>query len=201
MGLILTSFGKAPAWDVWTFRLINDWWSNPLFDLIMPVLTDLHKHIWFSAVLAPLLLALWFYKWRRQMLPCLAALIAAVALADSLNHRVLKPTFQRIRPVHSLENVQLRTNVHSGFSFPSNHAANNFAGGVLLFLLFRGYRFRWLFLATATLIAYSRVYVGIHWPLDVFVGGLVGSALGYLIYFVMARRHWLPPIALKRTSP
>jgi undecaprenyl-diphosphatase len=66
----------------------------------------------------------------------------------------------------------------TGRSFPSGHAANNMAVATVLLLLFPGRG--WLYLPVALLIAYSRIYTGSHWPLDVVAGMLLGIAGGWI---------------------
>jgi undecaprenyl-diphosphatase len=69
-----------------------------------------------------------------------------------------------------------------GFSFTSSHAANHF--GLAMFIvmtlqpLLKNYRY--LFLIWAAIISYAQVYVGVHFPLDVFAGAIIGIAVGYL---------------------
>jgi undecaprenyl-diphosphatase len=66
-----------------------------------------------------------------------------------------------------------------GNSFPSAHAANNFAVAVVVAVFFR--RRGWLLFLPASLVAYSRVYVGSHWPLDVLVSCFLGLGVGLLV--------------------
>jgi len=66
----------------------------------------------------------------------------------------------------------------TGKSFPSGHAANNMAVATVLLLFYP--RRGWIYLPIALLIAYSRIYTGAHWPLDVLVGMLLGVAGGWL---------------------
>jgi undecaprenyl-diphosphatase len=69
-----------------------------------------------------------------------------------------------------------------GFSFTSSHAANHF--GLAMFIvmtlqpLLKNYRY--LFLFWAAIISYAQVYVGVHFPLDVFAGAIIGISVGYL---------------------
>jgi undecaprenyl-diphosphatase len=73
--------------------------------------------------------------------------------------------------------------MHSpSFSFPSNHAACGFALAVAVWLHFPLLGIP--LLALAVLLAYSRVFVGVHYPLDVFVGGVVGSGIAWLAVLV-----------------
>jgi undecaprenyl-diphosphatase len=87
----------------------------------------------------------------------------------------------------------------NGRSFPSGHAANNMAVATVLLLFFP--RRGWLYLPVALLIAYSRIYTGSHWPLDVVAGMLLGIAGGWiatrLLQFLW---HRLGPIILPRLA-
>ncbi len=69
-----------------------------------------------------------------------------------------------------------------GFSFTSSHAANHFGLAMFLFIslvpLFKNYT--WLFFIWAAIIAYAQVYVGVHYPLDVIAGAMIGLAVGKL---------------------
>ncbi len=73
-----------------------------------------------------------------------------------------------------------------GNSFPSGHAANNFALAMVVALFYR--RWGWLAFFPAALVSYSRIYVGSHWPLDVLVSCLIGAGLSLL---VVAALGWL----------
>jgi undecaprenyl-diphosphatase len=70
-----------------------------------------------------------------------------------------------------------------GFSFTSSHAANHFGLAMFIFMtiqpLFKKYT--WLFFIWAAVIAYAQVYVGVHYPLDIFVGALIGLFIGWFI--------------------
>lgn len=76
-----------------------------------------------------------------------------------------------------------------GYSFPSSHATNHFALATLLFLSWgRKFRsWRWILLLWAASIAYGQVYVGVHYPLDVSFGALLGATLGLLAYQLYRR--------------
>lgn len=101
-----------------------------------------------------------------------------MALADSTSYYLIKNNVQRDRPERVMTNVQLRTHSHSGYSFPSNHAANIFAGALVIRYMYP--HLRSLVYIIAILIAYSRIYVGVHFPLDVIGGAVVGYLSGLI---------------------
>jgi len=73
------------------------------------------------------------------------------------------------------------------YSFPSGHTASAFAGAVVLVYLFGGWY--WLSFAAAGLVGYSRIYVGAHFPLDVFCGMLSGCFIMWVTFFVGCRNR------------
>jgi len=112
-----------------------------------------------------------------------AFFLGTFALSDQISAHVLKEIFQRTRPCN---NPHLTSLVHiivpcgSGYSFPSAHAANHFSLGVFIAATLR-VRVKWIWpaaLAWAILVAYAQVYVGVHYPLDVACGGMLGAAVG-----------------------
>ena len=128
----------------------------------------------------PMGLALWLFTRRVRALKVIVGICLCLAITDNFNARVLKPFFGRQRPPRVMQDVQLRTEDHYGLSFPSNHAANTFAVATFLTLVYP-----WTFFAffpLAFLVAFSRVYVGVHFPLDVFFGALLGVAIAHLFY-------------------
>jgi undecaprenyl-diphosphatase len=175
--------------DERVFELINRDTSNTLFDLYFPLITDLHKSPAF-VVVALLGLAVWIYRSRSRGTAASICLIAAVAAADLTAYRVFKQSIERPRPAAAGLNPIMRTQNHSGSSFPSNHAANVFAAGTVL----AGFlpQARWIFYGIAGSVAYSRVYVGVHYPSDVVAGSLLGWILGKLSFggwLIFARRQ------------
>ncbi len=196
-----------PVWEVdemqsldqYLFVLINTHMGNDFFDAIMPILTDLHKQEIFMKYIVPVLLAVWIYRRRWHVVSVLIGAILCVALADNVTYRVLKPTFERPRPPAVEKVIEIRTDRYAGYSFPSNHAANNFAGATFLSYCYPA--FTPLFYAVASLIAFSRVYVGVHYPADILAGGLVGFIFGlfffkiWVIIWLRVERRW-PLLAL-----
>jgi undecaprenyl-diphosphatase len=105
---------------------------------------------------------------------CLATLLALVAV-----DLVLKPLIARGRPFVTIHDARVVVARPPTYSFPSGHAASAVAGAFVTTLMLP--RARTLLWTLAALIALSRIYVGVHYPLDVLFGALVGFAVGVLV--------------------
>lgn len=101
-------------------------------------------------------------------------------IVSVLNEIILKPYFARPRPVHLIENIILVNQNPQGFSFPSGHAATSFFAALFLGLSFR--RFLIPLIILASIISFSRVYLGYHYPLDILGGLLEGGIIGFLLW-------------------
>ena len=165
--------------DEFLFRFASESLENPFFDVLLPLMTHLFETQVGLYLVLPLSLFLWFLASKKSFARQFFLCAVSVGLADQVCYRILKPTFQRTRPHLTLENVELKTVAHSGYSFPSNHAANNFAFATVLSHFFPVAKGIWLSLAA--LVAFSRVYVGVHYPFDVLVGGILGWMIGLLV--------------------
>lgn len=121
----------------------------------------------------------------RTLLIFMGVVIACVGLGDFVGNTFFKHVFNRERPSYALEELAHTVNGYRGSqykSFVSNHALNFFAWCTLTGLVLRRY-YKWalvVLLGVATLVAYSRIYLGVHYPLDVIVGGVIGALIGYL---------------------
>lgn len=170
------------------FVVLNTKLTHPVLDSVMPFITE-QEH-WYP-VLVGLWLALIIWGGRRGRMTAVA-LVIAIALADQISCSVIKPLVGRVRPCNVLSPSQCRLLVGrtSAMSFPSAHAANSFAMATVV--SWRLDRFTPLFYLIAAAVAYSRVYVGLHYPLDAIAGAALGALLGYLSIrlVVVARRRW-----------
>jgi undecaprenyl-diphosphatase len=113
---------------------------------------------------------------RRTAPALLLELTLAIVLASFLADHVLKPLVVRERPFVSTPEILVIGSRPGDASFPSGHAANAFAGASVLARRLRAQRVLWW--ALALVIAYSRVYLGVHYPLDVIAGALLGFVCG-----------------------
>lgn len=181
------------------FQFINRDIANPIFDLTLPLMTDLHKEplFWlmvFSWISIQIFLPAYLDRpnfveitKKRAKLWASGILILGLSmgLADFVAYRGIKIWVQRDRPEAAGLAPILRTHSHSGWSFPSNHAANNFALARTVQVLAPHYALAAY--TFAAVVAVSRVYVGVHFPGDIAAGGLIGWLCATLILLIARR--------------
>lgn len=164
---------------------ILDWIQSNLrcgvLDALMPALswTCNHGEIWI--VLAAVLLAV--KRCRRQGLAVGCALVTDLVLCNL----ILKPLVNRARPF-AVHPVELLIPPPGDASFPSGHTAASFAA--VLALKASGSPLWKPALAVAVVMAFSRLYLYVHWPSDVLGGVIVGAAAGYMGAWMARRIGW-----------
>lgn len=164
------------------FLFIQEYCRNPLLDMVLPLFRN--KFVWIPLYIVILLYS---YKWGKKVFfKYLLFLIGLVSISDMLSSRLLKPFFNRLRPCNDF---QLNTlfdplvSCGSGLSFPSSHAVNHFALAAFFYYTTNFIPFKWRFLwyVWAFSICFAQVYVGVHYPFDVFIGGLIGFYFGNIV--------------------
>lgn len=166
-------------WDKDLFLYLNGF-NSDFWDTIMMLNT--RKETWI-----PLYLTLLYYivkNYRNKAVLIIVALVLVVAGADQLAG-LLKVTVQRLRPVHDPAIEHLVHNVlHKGglYGFVSAHAANSVAILVFTATLFKRRSYFYMMLIWTVIFCYTRIYSGVHYPLDLLGGALVGWGIGFSVY-------------------
>jgi undecaprenyl-diphosphatase len=144
-----------------------------------------HRFV-FIPLYALFLFLAWKYYGRKVWLVALAVVLLIV-LADQVSVHAFKNVFLRYRPCYNeiiCKQVHLNDGKGGMYGFISSHAANTFALAMFLWLLFRGKikYFGFLIFAWAAFVSYSRIYNGVHYPLDVAAGAIVGMGIGVVVF-------------------
>lgn len=182
---------QLTTWDQSAFEWINSGWANGFFDSVAPWWRD--KYTWIPLYVILLVWLIWRYRW--QSLPYIGLLVLIVGTSDFISSSIIKPWLDRLRPCQDPEmadRIRVLISCGVGKSFPSSHAANHFALAVGLSLGL-GKHLRWMtpvMLLWAASIALAQVYVGVHYPIDVLSGAVLGSIIAWLWF--LAYRKWVP---------
>lgn len=174
--------------DTYLFLLLNGLHA-PWADTFMYWVTQ--RNTWIPLYALLIIGLIWQYKQRAAGM--ITTIILTIVIADQTASSLLKPWVERLRPCYV---EYLKGNLHlvvegcgGQYGFASSHAANSFGLAVVLWLLI-GKHFQWIgwfFFPWATLVSYSRIYVGVHYPFDVLVGTVIGCGAAYLSVFIFKK--------------
>lgn len=167
--------------DKEVFLAINQGLSNPVFDWLLPILRN--PFTWTPLYLFIVIFLIKHYK--KMGLLIVFCTLLNFGVTDGVSSHLIKKNVKRIRPCNDVEfkhEINTRVRCGSGYSFTSSHASNHFGMAVFLIVLLRR-KWRpiaWVGLTWAFLISFSQIYVGVHYPIDILCGALLGSLIGLI---------------------
>ena len=165
--------------DEYFFRIINSAGCIEM-DYIMILISSK----WFWIPLYIFILFSLYKSFQQDFFKILFALAILIFIADYGSVQLFKEMFQRLRPCHFLDNIRVIDSCGGPFGFISSHAANSFAIAFFVSFLLRGYWWFTTLVLWAFLIGYSRIYLGVHYPLDILGGMLWGLFVSLLVYYI-----------------
>jgi len=168
--------------DTALLRLLNVEWIHPLLDRVIPLFS--HFDLWKIPLIALLIFIV--IRERLKGVLIVVGLGLTILLSEAMCSLAVKELIDRVRPCH----IHAWVRLIEGYcpkspAFPSSHATNITAGITYLSFFFP----RWLFamVPLALLVGYSRVYLGVHYPLDVVGGAILGAGCGLAVFVVFKR--------------
>jgi len=168
--------------DLQLFKIINGQWHNAFFDTLMPFLRN--SIVWVPLYVFLILFVVINYKKTGWWWVLFAA--CTPILTDFISSTLIKNNVPRLRPCNDpalADYIRVLVNYRpQSSSFTSSHAANHFGIATFFYLSLKTKqnKWPWLFFLWAFAISYAQVYVGVHYPLDITCGALIGILIGYL---------------------
>ena len=171
-------------WEADFLLFLQNHVRNDFLNIIMIALSAMMNY---GILVIALIIFLLVYKKTRSI-----GFVALIALLVSvvINNLILKNVVGRERPYDAIEGLMLIAKKPGDYSFPSGHSANSFVvAGVITWCAARDKK--WigiLLLVLSGLIAFSRMYVGAHYPTDVIFGTISGVIISIVIYYIVWKR-------------
>lgn len=165
--------------DINIMNLIKEYTKNPIFDIIMPIITKLGNDGLIWIIICLILIISKKYR--------MAGIVSIISifLTAILGEGILKNIFQRPRPFLMMIGIDLLIDKPLSYSFPSGHTAIAFAMAGTIARMIENKRIVLITIIFACLIAFSRLYLGVHYFSDILGGiilGLLSSTIVYKFY-------------------
>lgn len=182
------------AWDTYLFLKMNTVWTNPVFDSILPWWRD--SNTWTPLYLFLIVFAV--MNFRSKSFYWILGAVITLILTDQISSTFIKSYFARLRPCNEPALIGhmrlLLPNCAGGYSFTSSHATNHFGFTMYVLFTLRSIIKKWgyAFIFWAVSVGYAQIYVGVHYPLDILSGTILGSCIGYTTSHFFNR--WMAPL-------
>lgn len=186
------------------FLFFNATFANSFFDVFFTTITE--PRFWIIPAIA--IIVFMVVKEKKRAILIISLSLITVAISDPISSQIMKPYFARMRPCNPndlVEGGRFLLGYKTSKSFPSCHSVNMFAQAVLFCFFYP--RLKWVFLIFASLIGFSRIYVGVHYPLDVLGGAVTGTIMALFVYYsyylICKKMHWqtFSELKLEATKP
>lgn len=179
-------FQQLNTTDTGLFLALNRCHST-YFDYFMSSYSG--KWIWIPMYASLFYVLIRNFSWKVTLL-CVVGLALTITFADQVSATLIRPYVERMRPSNPNNPLSELVHIVNGrrggrYGFPSCHAANTFGLAFFIYFLLRRKWLTWFLMGWAILTCYSRIYLGVHYPGDLFVGmlvGLLGAALMYKLF-------------------
>ena len=174
-------------------------WLNNIDVRLFLFLNGIHSEFWDPVMvftsgrlswipLYAFILYLIIKKYKKKSWIIVLSIIVLITLSDQISVHFFKNIFERLRPC---KNPEFKEIIHvvndrcgGNYGFVSSHAANTFALAIFTLLLLNSRLYSIAIISWATLVSYSRIYLGRHYPGDVIGGALLGILIGYIVYYI-----------------
>ena len=172
--------------DTNLFLTINGFHS-PFFDQFMFAVS--YKLTWIPLYASVLYVLI--KHWKREAIWLVLALVLCIVISDQVASGMVKHMVKRLRPSHvdELKGIIHLVKDYSGgmYGFASSHAANAVGFALLSSLLFKQKTYSYAIFSWALITAYSRIYLGVHYPLDIVGGAIVGVIAALICYWLICK--------------